>query len=859
MMKIIEKKKSKDKDKINDKKKKKAEELFGIYDTEGININPLNGKEYSEQYKQLTKFWSNLPAYENIDDCIDSIKSNDVILVSSGTGSGKTVLFPKFALHANEYKGKIIVTLPKKLITKSAAEFAAKTLDVELGNQVGYQYKGESIKSSGTNLLYATDGSIISMIKSDPLIQAIDIILIDEAHERKTQIDILLYLIKNAIIIRKEKNMKPLKLIIMSATIEESIFRDYFTNLNYDYVHLSGKPNFPIEEYFLKDSIMEKSNKYIEVGLEKIEEIVKKNNNNSDTLFFVTTVKECDDTADKLEYIYNDSFVMPLYSGIPSSLEEIISNKDKYKEINPNYKRRIFVATNVAESSLTIDGIVYVIDAGLEVNVIYDASRKINIMNTSFITKAQMAQRKGRAGRTQNGFCYHLYTKEEMEKAIDYPDPEIKLIDLKNLCLSLLILGDDLNKKIKQDLTATTTPSISDTTDTPSISVTTDTPSNTLDTTDTEGSYDSAGDSAGDSDSASASASASESESDSDKYSQSSLDIKTELEIMRGGDGKVYVEYDRFTVNDAKKIFENFIQPPKKEYIDDGFDFLIRNNLVSKDLIINKLGRLINISRLDVQDALSLVYAYNISKDVFDAVFLIICAYTKIKSMDELFFNDKNNEKDKNNRNIKDSKIAKEIMKDSNNSDHVFIYNVFKRFNKMDGKNNKVFNTSTLKSIQKLFEYQKKTLYSLYKRFDYKLYNNNNKNSKNSKNSKNKKGGYVIDKENYADDIIGGGIFADDIIDQEDEYEDIFVEGTGGAKGTFGSGNIEKDIILSFCFGFKDNIINRNDKQVIFNNILCDTTKTFVDTSKANKFIFYSNVLIKNKLYVGIVSPYISK
>ena len=203
--------------------------------------------------------------------------------------------------------------------------------------------------------------------------------------------------------------------------------------------------------------------------------------------------------------------------------------------------------------------------------------------------------------------------------------------------------------------------------------------------------------------------------------------------------------------------------------------------------------------------------------------------------MDELFFNDKNNEKDKNSRNIKDSKIAKEIMKDSNNSDHVFIYNVFKRFNKMDGKNNKVFNISTLKSIQKLFEYQKKTLYSLYKRFDYKLYNNN----KNNNNNKNKKGGYVIDKEDYAE---GTG-------DNEAHG------GGGGGSG----GNIEKDIILSFCFGFKDNIINRNDKQIIFNNILCDTTKTFVDTSKANKFIFYSNVLIKNKLYVGIVSPYISK
>lgn len=756
-------------------KKVKKSEKIGIYDYEGKNKNPLNGKEYSEQYKQLTKFWSKLPAYESIDKCIKMIKDNDVILVSSGTGSGKTVLVPKFALHANNYTGKIIVTLPKKLITKSAAEFSAKTLDVELGEQVGYQYKGESVKSSGTNLLYATDGSIISMIKSDPLIQEIDIILIDEAHERKTQIDILLYLIKNAIIIRKEKKLKPLKLIIMSATIDETIFRAYFKNVDYDYLHLSGKPNFPIEEYFLNESIMDKGNKYLEVGLEKIQEIVKKNEKNSDTLFFVTTIKECDDMADKIELIHKDSFVMPLYSGIPSSLEEFISNKDKYKEIDPNYKRRIFVATNVAESSLTIDGIIYVIDTGLELNVIYDASRKINVMNTSFITKAQMSQRKGRAGRTQNGFCYHLYTKEEMDNAIEYPDPEIKLIDLKNLCLSLLILGDDLNKKIKQDELSSTTES-----------------DELRSTTESDG-----------------------------EDSLSSLDLYTELEMIRGGN-KEYVKYDRFTIEDTKKIFENFIQPPKKEYIDDGFDFLARNNLVNKDGTVNKLGRLVNISRMDVQDALSLVYAYNVSREVFDAVFLVICAYTKIKNMEELFFNDVNLEKS---IDVKENKYAKEIMKDSNNSEHVFIYKVISKFNKGDNKNNKIFNTSTLNSIQKIFENQKKTLYKLFKRFDYKLYNNTNRN---------KKGGFIQDQ------------------NQDNDHEIDMLEG--------GDGNtIEKNIVLSFCFGYKDNIVNRKDKHVIYNNIVCDTSKTFVDTSKANKFIFYSNVLIKNKLYIGVVSPYISK
>ena len=533
---------------------------------------------------------------------------------------------------------------------------------------------------------------------------------------------------------------------------------------------------------------------------EKIEEIVKKNNNNSDTLFFVTTIKECDDMADKLELLHADSFVMPLYSGIPSSLEEFISNKDKYKEVDPNYKRRIFVATNVAESSLTIDGIVYVIDTGLELNIIYDASRKINIINTSFITKAQMSQRKGRAGRTQNGFCYHLYTKEEMEKAIEYPDPEIKLIDLKNLCLSLLILGDDLNKKIKQaELDSTSdTAELSNTTDTVELSNTTDTVEvgNTTDgdgdgdTTDGDGDTSTNGDIEG---------------------SLSSLDLKTELDILRGGGNKEYVKYDRFTIEDTKKIFENFIQPPKKEYIDDGFDFLVRNNIVNKDGTVNKLGRLVNISRMDVQDALSLVYAYNVSRDVFDAVLLVICAYTKIKNMEELFFNDVNQEKSKG---VKENKHAREIMKDSNNSEHVFIYKVINKFNK--GNGNKIFNVSTLKSIQKIFENQKKTLYKLFKRFDYKLYNKD----------RNKKGGSIQDQNDY--NLEGGG------------------------------NTIEKEIILSFCFGYKDNIVNKKDKQIIFNNIICDTSKTFVDTSKANKFIFYSNVLIKNKLYIGVVSPYVS-
>lgn len=423
---------------------------IGIFDPEGKNQNPLNEQPYSDQYKVLAKMWSNLPAYKNIKELVDSIKKNDIILIQSSTGSGKSVIGPKAALHAVNYKGRVVMTLPKKIITKKAAEFGAKTLDVQLGEQVGYQFRGDNLKSNKTVLLYSTDGSIISIFKSDPLLRSIDILIIDEAHERKVQIDLLLYLLKNAIKMRKEKNMRPLKLIIMSATINEKIFAEYYKDFAYDYMYLSGTPNYPIETIYLESSLNIKSNEYLEKGSNIILELIEKINSNKlsegDILFFVCTIRECNEIAKLLGTKCPDSFTMGLYSGFEPELEQYISNPEKYKELNPNFKRRIFVSTNVAESSLTIDGIIYVIDSGLELSVKYDPEKKINIMSKHFITKAQMAQRKGRAGRTKAGYCYKLYTNKEEENALDFPDPEIKQIDLKNVCLSMMKIGSDISK-----------------------------------------------------------------------------------------------------------------------------------------------------------------------------------------------------------------------------------------------------------------------------------------------------------------------------------------------------------------------------------------------------------------------------
>ena len=424
---------------------------IGIFDPKGINLNPFNNAPYSETYLENAPFWSSLPCYERGEEIVNSVLKNDCILIQAATGAGKSVLIPKFALHANNYSGKIIMTLPKKIITKNSAQYSAKTMDVMLGNEIGYQFRGESVKNENTILLYSTDGSIIQMLNADPLLQSVDILIIDEAHERKIQIDLLLYLLKNAIIERKKRNLKKLTLIIMSATIDEKLFSNYFKDVLFDSFSLAGKTNYPIKSVYLDEPLDKKSPTYVKEGSAIIVNIIKSINENKkgypegDFIFFVCSSSECKKIAIDLEKKLPDTFVMALFSGYNKNNEIFVSDPNAFKTINSSYKRRIFVATNVAESSITIDGIVWVIDSGLEIEVKYDPVKSMDIMKKHFITQAQIMQRKGRAGRTKGGHAYHLYTKEEEEKTSKYPEPEILKANLRETCIQLMKIGSKLN------------------------------------------------------------------------------------------------------------------------------------------------------------------------------------------------------------------------------------------------------------------------------------------------------------------------------------------------------------------------------------------------------------------------------
>ena len=206
---------------------------IGILDPEGLELNPLTGEKYTPNYKYYREKykWDKLPMYSQIppEKIIKDIMTHQVIILESGTGSGKSVLMPKYALHATGYKGKIVITNPKQLPTYTNADFAAKLLDVELGQEVGFQFQGSKLedggksKSTATKLLFSTDGSVVEVLRNNPSGSDYDIVIVDEAHERNLRIDLILLQMKKALRINPK-----LKLIVMSATLPGNLFYDYF-------------------------------------------------------------------------------------------------------------------------------------------------------------------------------------------------------------------------------------------------------------------------------------------------------------------------------------------------------------------------------------------------------------------------------------------------------------------------------------------------------------------------------------------------------------------------------------------------------------------------------------------------------
>lgn len=464
---------------------------IGILDPEGKELNPLTGEEYQNFYTDAKKYpgtyldfaykekdgkksgWSVLPMYSQRDEILQLVHENQVILIISSTGSGKTVLLPKFLLHTLNYQGKIIVTNPKTVPTKSAAEYAAKCLDVPLGKQVGFAFKGEKETSVNTKLFYVTDGLVLAWLQSDPLLSEYDAIIVDEIHERSVQIDLLLFRLKHVLKYRKD-----FKVIIMSATIDPKPFIDYYKDFGIKDFEAKGESYFPIEEIFLENPInklapngeiistdfVEKTVKYV------IDEILLKDKE-GDILVFMPGKKNCDDFCHELEIglkketSQNKEFAnKPLCIQLTSSSKKktlrnateknyAVGNKN-YKNWEDGYTRRIISATNIAESSITFSGdaIMHVVDTGLSNEQRYYPDTGMSALELRYISVANHKQRRGRTGRIGPGFCHNMFTKDEYENRkifLEYPEPPIVLTDITPTILLFMSMVSHVNLPFK--------------------------------------------------------------------------------------------------------------------------------------------------------------------------------------------------------------------------------------------------------------------------------------------------------------------------------------------------------------------------------------------------------------------------
>jgi len=452
---------------LNKNNKPFFKKAIGLYDPLGKNINPLTGLPYENiyqndepliykdgpligvkvprTYKNLAYIWTNLKLFEYVSPILDSINNNQITIIKSGTGVGKTVITPKIALQAFNFKKKVICTVPKQLIARNNASFSAQCLDVRLGEEVGYFYMGDNQTSDKTILTFTTPGSLKSKITgSDPYLSEYSCVIIDEIHERSVQTDQLLLLMKEVLEKRPD-----FKLILMSATVDLTIFKEYFTeksNFTYNEVDIQDISSYEVKIYYEKTPLKN----WKKEAVDKIIDILK-TTTYGDILVFVKSGSEGNLIKDEINKIVKDlpginPFCTVLEGKTPKKESEYATEEFKYKEhpdSDPNnpFNRKIVMATNVAESSLTVDGIVFVIDNGYSFESAFYPKESANSLIEERISQAAANQRKGRAGRTQPGVCYRMYTEEEFNKFKKFPTPDIQKTDITNDILDIFSLN----------------------------------------------------------------------------------------------------------------------------------------------------------------------------------------------------------------------------------------------------------------------------------------------------------------------------------------------------------------------------------------------------------------------------------
>jgi len=406
-------------------------------------MNPFSHKPYSQKYKSLLEKRKTLPIWERKDEIMQMVQQNQVLILVGETGSGKTTQIPQFMVETDVMKGGKIIgcTQPRRVAAMSVSKRVADEMDLELGVHVGYSIRFEDCTSPQTFLKYLTDGMLLREAMNDPFLEKYGCIILDEAHERTLSTDVLFGLMKEVL-----KRRKELKLIVMSATLEATKFQKYFDDA--PCMTVSGRLH-PVEIFYTP----EPERDYVEAAIRTVIQI-HLCENPGDILLFLTGEEEIEDVCRRISKEAQnfgqdvpELKCYPLYSTLPPNLQQrIFDPAPPASTPGGPPGRKVIVATNIAETSLTIDGIVYVIDPGFAKQKVYNPRIRVESLLVSPISKASAQQRAGRAGRTQPGKCFRLYTEKAFKKdLVPQTYPEILRSNLGSVVLQLKKLGiDDL-------------------------------------------------------------------------------------------------------------------------------------------------------------------------------------------------------------------------------------------------------------------------------------------------------------------------------------------------------------------------------------------------------------------------------
>jgi ATP-dependent helicase HrpA len=377
-----------------------------------------------------------LPISERVDEIREVIKSNQVVILAGETGSGKTTQLPKICLSMGRgVKGLIGHTQPRRVAARTVANRIAEELQVPFGDQVGYQVRFTDHSTDKTLLKVMTDGVLLAETQNDRFLEKYDTLIIDEAHERSLNIDFLLGYIKRLMPRRKD-----LKVIITSATIDVDRFSRHFNDA--PVIEVSGR-TYPVKVLYrplelVKDHSSRDADELMYQGIiDAVHEIQTLDGAGKakarDVLVFLSGEREIREVSHLLRKArMPNTEVLPLYSRLSVAEQNRIFKSHK--------GRRIVLATNVAETSLTVPGIRYVIDPGLARISRYSYRSKVQRLPVEAVSRASADQRKGRCGRISDGVCIRLYSEEDFESRSEFTDPEILRTNLGSVILQMLTL-----------------------------------------------------------------------------------------------------------------------------------------------------------------------------------------------------------------------------------------------------------------------------------------------------------------------------------------------------------------------------------------------------------------------------------